>query len=145
MNDELRPGVHHVGAGRAEAAARRTQAAAGTVVRLDGAAMGTEGALFAELAAALHFPDYFGSNWDAVRDCLSDLSWLPARSYLLIVDRADEVLATAPPAQLEVWQRVLTDTVRTWGEPVQDGEWWDRPPVPFTVLLVGRQVSHPTP
>jgi len=35
-----------------------------------------------------------------------------------------------------VWRRVMTEAARTWAEPVQAGEWWDRPPVPFTVLLV---------
>jgi RNAse (barnase) inhibitor barstar len=136
MTDELSPGVHRVSLRRAEAAQVRARATGGAVARLDGAVMGTEDELFAELATALHFPDYFGCNWDAVSDCLTDLSWLPAPCYLLVVDHADDVLAAAPPAQLEVWQRVLADTVRTWGEPVQDGEWWDRPPVPFTVLLV---------
>jgi len=41
---------------------------------------------FAELAREFDFPDYFGKNWDAVTDCLSDLNWLgrpPARIVLL--------------------------------------------------------------
>jgi len=32
-----------------------------------------EGDLFGALATALQFPDYFGQNWDAVADCLTDV------------------------------------------------------------------------
>src|SRR3546814_3290587 len=40
-------------------------------------------------AAALHSPDWFGRNWDALADCLGDLSWWPAEGYLLLLDHAD--------------------------------------------------------
>src|SRR5690606_7438472 len=30
---------------------------------------------FERFAAALRFPDWFGRNWDALADCLDDLSW----------------------------------------------------------------------
>jgi RNAse (barnase) inhibitor barstar len=38
-----------------------------------GAAIRSQEDLFRELARVLEFPDYFGHNWDAVSDCLSDL------------------------------------------------------------------------
>jgi RNAse (barnase) inhibitor barstar len=138
MTSSVTPGVHHVGAHRAEAVASHVRAAGGLVCRLDGAAMRTEHDLFAETARAVRFPDYFGANWDALSDCLTDLSWVPAPAYLLVVAHADQVLADEPPDRLAVWRRVLSEAARVWGEPVQDGEWWDRPPVPFTVLLVER-------
>lgn len=40
----------------------------------------------ARFARALHFPDWFGGNWDALQDCLSDLSWLQGDGYLLLLD-----------------------------------------------------------
>ena len=33
--------------------------------------------LLRTLAAQLRLPDYFGYNWDALEECLRDLSWLP--------------------------------------------------------------------
>jgi RNAse (barnase) inhibitor barstar len=41
-------------------------------------------ALLATLAAQLRFPDYFGENWDALEECLSDLSWLPVGPVIVI-------------------------------------------------------------
>ncbi|MCW5605177.1 MAG: barstar family protein [Burkholderiales bacterium] len=38
------------------------------------------------LAAALEFPEGFGANWDALADCLADLSWHPATGYVLILE-----------------------------------------------------------
>src|SRR5262245_61999436 len=41
--------------------------------------------LLAILADKLHFPRYFGYNWDALEECLRDLSWLPANQPVSIV------------------------------------------------------------
>ena len=40
------------------------------------------------LAKALAFPDWFGGNWDALADCLTDLSWQPAPGYVLVLEKA---------------------------------------------------------
>ena len=41
--------------------------------------------LLAILATKLHFPRYFGWNWDALEECLRDLSWLPAAKPIVLV------------------------------------------------------------
>jgi RNAse (barnase) inhibitor barstar len=38
--------------------------------------IGSRNELFDAYAANLRFPAYFGRNWDAFIDCLSDLSWI---------------------------------------------------------------------
>jgi hypothetical protein len=41
-------------------------------------------ALLASMAKALSFPDWFGANWDALEDCLTDLSWLASQPRVLL-------------------------------------------------------------
>ncbi|MBI1346739.1 hypothetical protein GC163_10675 [bacterium] len=41
--------------------------------------------LFAAYQRQLLFPDYFGGNWDALNDCLHDLSWLPADTEIVVI------------------------------------------------------------
>jgi RNAse (barnase) inhibitor barstar len=108
----------------------------GVVRRLDGARMRTVDGLFAEFAHALAFPGYFGANWAAFEDCLSDLDWLPAPAYLLVVDAADQLLADEPAQRTGLLGDLLVRVARYWGEAVEDGGWWDRRGVPFHVVLV---------
>jgi hypothetical protein len=53
---------------------------------------GSKEALLAEFARALEFPSYFGQNWDALEDCLTDLEWLGGDSFVFIVLNGDTVL-----------------------------------------------------
>jgi hypothetical protein len=79
-----------------------------TVARfLRGRKMRTAAALFDEFAAALQFPSYFGENWDALDECLADLSWLPADRYLIAITSAPEVLDVASPADRQLFWDLL--------------------------------------
>lgn len=44
-----------------------------------------KGELLSQIARALEFPGWFGGNWDALEDCLCDLSWRPAQQGWLLV------------------------------------------------------------
>jgi len=72
--------------------------------------------LFDEVAAALQFPHYFGENWNALAECICDLSWLPAERYLLVLRDADVVLSVAPDI-FGLFVRTVHDTSREWARP----------------------------
>ncbi|MGC9667883.1 barstar family protein [Planosporangium sp. 12N6] len=74
---------------------------------VDGEACHSRAGLFAEWAARLSFPEYFGHNWDALSDCLADL--LDARPLTLVVDDAARLLADEPPGQLAILLGILDD------------------------------------
>ena len=100
---------------------------AGYVVAvLDGEAAGSRAGFFTEIARELAFPDYFGKNWDAVYDCLTDLNWLPAEGYVLIFDGFGTLARTAPD-QWQIGRKVLAEACQFW-QPLR---------TPMFVLLVG--------
>jgi hypothetical protein len=55
-------------------------------IDLDGAA--GKDALLDRIAAAMRFPGWFGRNWDALEDCLADLSWSKGRGHVLLFENA---------------------------------------------------------
>jgi hypothetical protein len=52
-------------------------------------------ALLREWSAALQFPEYFGENWDAFEECLSDLTWLRRKHCAVFVTNYDQMLASS--------------------------------------------------
>ena len=52
--------------------------------------------LLGAFAAALAFPSTFGSNWDALADCLQDLSWFAAGGAVLQLRGAGAFARVAP-------------------------------------------------
>lgn len=92
-------------------------------------------ALFDEVSAALQFPYYFGRNMNALSECLADLSWLPADAYILVVSSASELLSNEGPHDRRALFQLLDGVAAEWATPIADGEQWDRPAIPFHILL----------
>ncbi|GAA2282584.1 hypothetical protein GCM10010145_64120 [Streptomyces ruber] len=65
-------------------------------------------------ASALHLPDWFGHNWDALADCLTDLSWAPPARGRLIVLSNWQGFAGAAPHDWSTALEVFSDAVGHW-------------------------------
>jgi RNAse (barnase) inhibitor barstar len=90
--------------------------------------------LFAEMAQALEFPDYFGHNWDALEECLTDLEWLPGKGYVLCFTGAESILPD-DEEEFATFLEVISDAGEAWASG-QAG----RRPIPFhAVLTVSQQ------
>lgn len=104
------------------------------VVRvLRGSKTQTVPALFDEFAAALQFPLYFGENWNALDECLSDLEWLPGDSYVLLFADAPKLLACEPAETLALLLNVLESAAQEWSAK-ERGD-WKVPSRPFHVVF----------
>ena len=81
--------------------------------RIDLAGCTDKAEFLARIAAALGFPAWFGHNWDAFFDCLTDLGWRPALGYVLILERAAELQATEPEV-FDTALAILGDAATVW-------------------------------
>ena len=93
-----------------------------------------EAHFFDELGAALQFPYYFGENWDAVWDCITDLNWLKGSSFLVVFDSA-EYLLTESPRGFKLLLDELTDAHALWHRETADFGGGDRRPIAFQSVL----------
>jgi RNAse (barnase) inhibitor barstar len=80
---------------------------------LRGKHCGTREELLDEFARGLDFPQYFGRNWDALEDCLTDLEWLSAEAFVLIITNADQVLRNSP-GELKTLAGILASAAAHW-------------------------------
>jgi hypothetical protein len=80
------------------------------VVAVSLAAAGDKEGLMKTLAEALRFPKWFGANWDALEDCLSDLSWRDAPGWVLVLRELDAL----PHDDLGVLLDVLRSAAQFW-------------------------------
>ena len=111
--DAEKSGVYRVsGAGVPRTAAREAGLAL-LEVSLDGVA--DKDALLRQFAASLGFPDWFGGNWDALEECLTDLSWCEAAGYVLLV-RGAAALAVRGAADYGVLIDLLGGCAQSWRE-----------------------------
>ncbi len=93
---------------------------------LAGRELATKAEFLQASARALHFPSYFGHNWDAFEESLNDMSWAPAHGYLVVFDGVAH-FAQAQPDEFAVALNILQDSV----------ERWDKLGIPLLVLLRG--------
>lgn len=111
LSDSARSGVYRIETVEAleEAAALNSY----PFVRVALEHVTTKTGLLDAVARSAAFPDWFGRNWDALPDFLTDLSWTPARGYVLLVS-GFEVLQRAAPEDFAGFLEVLTAAAADW-------------------------------
>jgi hypothetical protein len=110
LSDAAKSGVYRTA--RADEILDATQGSALKVARI-GLASGTgKAGLLAGIAQALAFPQWFGGNWDALEDCLSDLSWSKAAGHVLLVEGAAEL----PGDERGILIDILASVAAYWAE-----------------------------
>jgi hypothetical protein len=70
-------------------------------------------ALLSACARGFLFPAGFGGNWDALADCLQDLSWLAERGTVALL-RGDADFAVAAPDEHAMLLEILGATAEYW-------------------------------
>jgi hypothetical protein len=92
-------------------------------------AFADKAALLDNMASALGFPHWFGHNWDALEDCLTDLSWRDAPGYVLLIE------SPRPGDDLGVLVDILRSSAKFWAGRGK----------PFFALFVDPQRALPLP
>jgi RNAse (barnase) inhibitor barstar len=83
-------------------------------------------------AADLSFPDYFGNNWDAFEDCLTDMTGHEAYGYVLLFDDFGP-FAEHSPDEFHTALEILKDSAVFWADKQKT----------FVVLLRGPSREKP--
>ena len=100
LRDPVRSGVYRVTRGDA------IEEVMPAAVRIDL----QDGDALRAIASALQFPDWFGGTWDALEDCLGDLSWRPGEDHVLVFRNWQAL----PADDLGVLLDVLRSSAEFW-------------------------------
>lgn len=100
LSDAAKSGVY--AASHAEDILDATAGSGLEVARIDLTGVSEKSVLLDRISAALRFPDWFGRNWDALADCLRDLSWSKARGHVLLFENTKTLNASDKAALIDV-------------------------------------------
>ena len=78
------------------------------------------GAVLEQIGKVLHFPEWYGANFDALHDCLTDPECLPGTGHILTINGCNGLRSRDPEGfatLLEVF-KAATDDLRQAGVPL---------------------------
>lgn len=127
LSDASKSGLYRVASAEAIAEAARGSALRLWTIDLNGAQ--DKAALLSRLAATLEFPTWFGGNWDALEDCLTDPTWANAEGHVLLLEGAGAL----PADERGILRDVLASAAEYWAE---QGK-------PFFAVFVGGEAPLP--
>ncbi len=110
LSDASKSGVYR--ASRADEILDATRDSALQVSRIDLAGAADKQALMQRIARVLEFPRWFGGNWDALEDCLCDLSWSKSGGHVLLIEAAVDL----PTDERGILIDILASAATSWAE-----------------------------
>jgi len=108
LKDAAKSGVYRVS--RADAVEDALRGSQLGVARITLREVTEKPALLRRIAASLAFPTWFGENWDALEDCLTDLSWREGEGNVLVL----EDFQALPADDLGVLIDVMRTAAKFW-------------------------------
>lgn len=81
------------------------------ILRMDARRCPDKESLLVALGNTLQFPDYYGRNWDALEECLFDLSWWTG-PVILLIEHADALARETRATLADIW----TEAATAWAE-----------------------------
>jgi len=91
------------------------------VFRINLSGVKTKAELLDAIAKAMKFPDWFGQNFDALADSLTDLAWIPADGYFILLEHCDGIHGYAESDFVATLQ-IFAQAADEWRE--QDTPFW---------------------
>ena len=134
LDDPQQAGVFFVTEDDLDTLASSAQDAALLLRRIDLHGCDGKQTLLQRLADALALPHDQSRNWDALSDQLRDLSWLPARGYVLLLSHAASLRDT-DEASFDTLLNIAEDASLAWQQHAQ----------PFWVFLALPESDFPSP
>jgi len=110
LSDASKSGVYRTA--RVDEVLDASQGSRLQVARIGLAGAAGKDALLERMARSLAFPQWFGGNWDALEDCLSDLSWSKADGHVLLIEDA----AALPADERGILTDILSSVAAYWAE-----------------------------
>lgn len=68
--------------------------------------------LLEKISMSLKFPPYFGENWDALNDCLNDLSWITEKD----IDIIHRDIPKLEMSDLLIYISILQEVLINWDD-----------------------------
>lgn len=112
-------GVFHLAPARRSAIETASRQAHFCLLKADIVGPSSAHAVLLQLGAALDFPIWYGANFDALYDCLTDPDWQPAKGHVLLINGMAHLRSSDPAdfaTLIEVFQSAA-ETRRTMQTP----------------------------
>lgn len=112
LGDADKAGVYHLPQVDPQPLLAAAAAGGFAVFRIDLAAAHDKAGMLVAIASAMAFPAWFGHNFDALADCLNDLSWRPAEGYLVLLAHCDGIHGLAEDdfvAALQIFEQAAAE------------------------------------